>query len=582
MEASEQRPNGTVTNDGTMGVPWFNWHYSDATEHAVNLFFNLDSGISGFTDLHEVDHTMASSSGGVLTDYWRPDGEATHYTYAGYYPPAPGATYPDGPFMTSVTTSAGDDASFTYDSQWRVHTLTIASTGQPDDTTTFDYVAPDGECPSGTANKTVVTYSDGDHAYYCADSEFDVIASDDDVIPDLGDGDDGSCTAPADEPLDCGEGDITPEEADPDEFQARSIATSGFGIADDTHLSEFNMFDGSALFDALPITRVRHIVPWDLAYYPAELDDAAHWVKRAIADGNTVLLSFEKCRAPEHTTAYCVSHGAAPSLHDYSEAINAFFAAADSALAGSDRAALKEVHLFTAWNEPNLDAGNSKTAGQPVAYVYKGSGALTMTNSGAYLAGRYWRNLSAKCRDRTPRCSVIAGDFSDGEVTNPGANKGYGKAYLAQYRAGLHRTPLAWAWHAYDDTKERIVPHTATGNTANDAARRWKRFKAFEKATRLAGGDSPSIYITEVGVIRYADHKVLDDTTNAMKCLLGELPYLSDRIKRFYYYQFRGTAHLDTGLVNRNDPTTKNPDAYDVFLAASSGTRQTCPVPVAG
>src|SRR5690242_550741 len=83
-----------------------------------------------------------------------------------------------------------------------------------------------------------------------ADDAFSVLASDDDVIPDLGDGDDGSCTAPDDEPLDCGEGDITPEEADPDEFQARGIATTGFGIADDTHLSEFNMFDGSALFDA--------------------------------------------------------------------------------------------------------------------------------------------------------------------------------------------------------------------------------------------------------------------------------------------------------------------------------------------
>ncbi|MDA0178694.1 hypothetical protein OJ997_00180 [Solirubrobacter phytolaccae] len=601
-EISEVRPGGhQVTNSGDYGLIETTWEYSDGP--GIHMFYGWYGQINGYNDLHDreqllgVDHAHQST---LIDGHTHADGRVTTYEYLPYYQPAPGATAPDGPFMTRVTTSLGVDARFQYDTSHRVTQLKVIDpVDASEDIWGFAYTVPDDECSTGATVKTTVTYPNGHTEYTCSNASFDVTDADSDGPIDLGDGDDGACTTP----LDCGEGDLSPEDVALPEPSARNTTPSGFGIADDTRVTDFNIFTTDE-FKALDVKYVRHIVPWNVALNhhdgpndpTGELEDAAIWAANALASndladgtvvpGPEILFSFEKCHElkPANGTQ-CAKLGNIPGVTgpgSYVDLMSSFFTQVGNALPGSLLAPLKQVTLFTAWNEPNLEPTSDPTSdrGQPVASIHHVTSAADETNSGAFRAGLFWQQLNAICKNRTPGCAVLAGDFADlgmGSVGNRDPN--WGKKYLEQYRLGMGHKPKTWAWHAYEDTDQRVTPKTQTGVSQQDKeARRWKRYRAFEKATRIPG-DDPTIHITEVGVRRRVNGKarLVGNVDRAMRCLLAELPDLSLRNRRFYYYSFIGNPNFDAGLVAYPDglPTRT---AYDLFKDAREGNPITCPV----
>ncbi len=403
--------------------------------------------------------------GYLLNEHESPDGVTTTYAYN----TANGYSVP-GPLMTSISPSDGEAATFTYDSQRRVQTMTIVIADDDDEVITFAYGAPGSDCPAA-AQKTTVTFSGGGSAFYCSTPDYRVVYSLGDGEPDFGDGDDGTCTVPEDDPTDdyCGEDDIAPEDIYAEENEIQSFAEPPFiwGLGEDA-VSEDALkedltprpggwnFYNSPHFWSLPVTHARHIVPWDLAYkwqtkgVSQELVEAAKWAKGVTTPPlppapqvppKKIMFSFEKCHR-----AGCNRKSALPSLTQYKDAIKDFFDYVDYLYTQPGthaHAALKHVKLFTAWNEPNLKTG-SRDYGQPTGWIKEtdvlstvGLNSHKRPNSGAYQAGRFYKAFAERCakrkEDLNRPCSVIAGEFSDTYDNTQGK---YSTRYLKQYRKG--------------------------------------------------------------------------------------------------------------------------------------------------
>lgn len=618
-ETSEVRPGGhTVTNFAEYPNSIYTaWTYSDGPTVGVG-YIGWYGEVDGMDDLHGNTHDLHVEADQIhlLDQHIHPDGRVTNYEYPdwdGIGPP------PQTTKLSRVSTSTGVDARFLYDAQNRITQVKLIDPAdQSEDIWTFAYTAPDDECSDGSTVKTTVSHPNGDTAYYCSNALYEVIDANDDVVLDWGDGDDGSCTAPPGEPLDCGEGDLSPEDADPsEELQAFDVPDIvGWGIATDDAVldDELNVFE-EALFRDLEIRHVRHILPWNAAWspdtntngVPDQLEEPVRWVVEALETNETngapdpkIVFSFEKCRDANKYPAGIAKcsrpggeegDGAAPTPDTFEDAMDAYFALVDAAGPGSPLEPLRRVRQFTAWNEPNLEPHQPDDPtyalddyGQPVGYVNENPNVATnWQNSGAFRAGLYWKRLNAICKrpSRPFGCSVIAGDFSDWGMAKAGSGRNYGARYIRQYRDGMGHTPTTWAWHAYDDTNQRVTKHR-NGSMETRLADRWKRYKAFEKAIRRPD-NKPDIFITEVGVVRQITDRngvvkkpLAGRVDAAMECLVGELPNLSPRIKRFYYYQYVGNARHDSGLVNFTNHAKRT--AYDTFVDAKDGDTVTCPV----
>ena len=242
---------------GDSGEPFepqgISWTVVDGSEQfEADVFYDLSSAARGLIDFNNRDHAFNAigTHDLLLTQHEGPDAVTTTYGYDTYNGVG------DGPFMTSITTSDGEDASFTYDTQHRIHTMTLS-----DETLTFAYNTPTtGDCATGTTTETVVTYDNGDHDYFCSDADFTVTDQWNDVEPDMGDGDDGVCTPPAEDSgdADCGASDTDPAHVyDEGTFSTESVPANEWGIADDTNATtQYNVF-GQPLLKQLTIRRIR-------------------------------------------------------------------------------------------------------------------------------------------------------------------------------------------------------------------------------------------------------------------------------------------------------------------------------------
>jgi hypothetical protein len=168
-----------------------------------------------------------------------------------------------------------------------------------------------------------------------------------------------------------------------------------------TGISEQNpgMF-GSPAFEALGISNVRVVVPWDAALVD---DERAHvWIEAALARGSAVLVAFDKSRGVQCPGTTC----AGPSIPDYEAGVAAF------------RARWPQITDITPWNEPNHKS-------QP-------------TYSDPGLAGQYYNAARRVC----PGCRLVAGDFLDDANLS---------SWLSNYRAVLTEQPAVWGLHNYWD-----------------------------------------------------------------------------------------------------------------------------------
>ena len=151
-------------------------------------------------------------------------------------------------------------------------------------------------------------------------------------------------------------------------------------VIEGTHFEYF----GKGTFKSLHVKRVRRTVPFDIVYagthggtaQEQELKDVEKWVEkvRALPGGGQPLISFERCdgswiahsKVGESATKSCSTP---PERAEYTTAVTEFLT----------NPVLKNVNLFTAWNEPNNPT-------QPTSELTK-----------AELAGEYWAVLDALC-----------------------------------------------------------------------------------------------------------------------------------------------------------------------------------------
>ena len=322
---------------------------------------------------------------------------------------------------------------------------------------------------------------------------------------------------------------------------------SGWGLAD-------NYYDSSAdptaqisrLYDdprfknhQLGVASLRRIIPWDLvtrgtadrlygctspltggtyivnaARDTRLLANVDAWVARAANDGYEVVLSIERSHARD---AGCYL----PTEREYEDAVRQILQR------------YPYVKLFTAWNEPNHPA-------QPT------SRARVRSHSGLWRAGRFWRRLSALCKNlRDGGCKVAAGEFWDGDRAF--RTSASAKRTVEDYRDGTGTRPSIWAWHAYFAGRRPNQP----------------RFRNFVDATGGAAS-GPRIWLTEQGGEVDKARKDLPNGTpqqwedradDALRHIL-ELPSSTPRITRLYVYHWQSdgvVGHHDSGLLRADD-----------------------------
>lgn len=572
----------------------------DGAGHAITLSYYSDGGsdipqIHGIRDTNNVNYTVTRSDigDGYLGDVADPSGHHWHYTYG----------HDDGDYLVTYAGSGGRTWSYGYDTSHRLSTVTTpdgnvtlirydgtsaraaaivrttdaAHTTGP--TTSYAYSAPTAPCDAagGDIGKTTVTPPTGTAITYCYDNTDQVTYDSSQPFDPAGSepiSDDSTLT---DDPLGAGlDYDCDPATGDCTAGDSSSSAPAGFGpmaipagsqlwgVSDNNFGdgSAFNPFQpvGSARINAwgLSVNYVRLVIPYDIAMLGRDATfraNVAGWLTRAkTATGSSlhVLASFERCRGDARDvngatitvagrTVPCSSYE--PTIAEYTDGVSKF--------RDFVNALGVTVQDYTAWNEPN------RQTYQPTATVAPTGTVPTMANSGAFTAAKYYLTLRGLCGSA---CHVAAGDFLDTDMQN----NAYGTQYLAQYAAGMAPgtsrrpvRPYAWAFHPYSDgdaTEAAIERRTAL---------KFTRLRKFLDATASTNGSagSPDVWISEVGAYRF-----LYNQDGVRKKRHSELcqariaaaettaPDLSSRIKRFYYYEMRGTpGGTDSGLLRSNN-----------------------------
>jgi hypothetical protein len=308
----------------------------------------------------------------------------------------------------------------------------------------------------------------------------------------------------------------------PDGLAKAMKAKSQWGMAEQ-HTGMF----GDTDFTALGIRRIRINVPWNIMDYPST-DDTAKTTMLWLWFANNLhmkpLISFGLDYVGSPT----------PSLDDYRKATDKFLKT------------FPWVTEYTAWNEPNLT----------LQYIDKPK-----------QAGALWLDLYRRCNKAPQRCVVAAGDFSDRGLFVRGApaQDPTRSTYLKRYKLGARINPPVWAFHTYDSGRLHDCDITATGPAKRD----WTKCPISKFI--LSTMPSSAIWLTEQGGVRRRGHKgnvtrTPAETAHDVKQLVA-LPRMNSRIKRFYYYSWKGQKVWDSGLI---DYTTgkKRPRMYNTYRDA--------------
>ena len=273
-------------------------------------------------------------------------------------------------------------------------------------------------------------------------------------------------------------------------FAPRAQAVQITGIADE-NLEEWGGATWSA-FNATGIKQVRHIIPWDTAYRPAALQEAAAWINTAESHGLRVMISFGH------------NEQLAPAPHEYLHAVAAF------------RALFPQVKDYTAWNEPN-----HRPDGYPEA------------KPAAHVAAGYWVNLNFLCTHPHfgPPCTVAAGDFLDPNQSGEDLEK-----YIEKYKETLAEagvSPSVWAIHPYKAAE------------TND----WEKIEKYF----LPHTEGKPIWFTEVGglVCRknkgYSQNNLAESLALQQQSVINLMNKAMPAVQRTYYYAM--SARHDGGFA---------------------------------
>ena len=257
-----------------------------------------------------------------------------------------------------------------------------------------------------------------------------------------------------------------------------------------------------------------------------------------------------------------------PSPATYIENVKAIIARIRSIIAPPGDAGsqdnLAKFKYIEAFNEPN-----HRSYAPSGIYSYpQYKNYADKIQRGAKLAAYYYNELRRHCKTDTA-CAPVAGSFVDlKELTDIGRPNE--ERYFYWYKHYLEKkNPPVWAYHPYNAATE-VVP--TDGKTVKRMTRR--RVQEFLEATKPKPGSSPSsIWFTEAGPLYRGSNGnqrseeclgKTDDDLRVCQWNLGKkmtdflisLPEMSSRIKRFYYYSWRGDANLhDSGMVDRSRET---------------------------
>jgi hypothetical protein len=271
------------------------------------------------------------------------------------------------------------------------------------------------------------------------------------------------------------------------------------------------MFDAPA-WQSLKLKQVRYLVPWDYADHVGQRNEVDHYMLRARAARQDVLVTFTArrgCYLPSgrYSKARVCR---APSASDYRSAFGMF------------DAKFPWVKTYSAWNEINHKS-------QP-------------TFKSPRTAAGYYNVLRAQARRGKFR--VMAADMLD--TGNMGR-------YLASFRRYAKGSPKLWGLHNYGDVNRRRTTFT-------------------KAMLRTVPGE---VWLTETGGIvkllpsfEHSEARAAARTKGLFR-LVGDYDTrrrgMRSRITRLFVYSFYGAepgARFDAGLVNPDGTPRK---ALSVF-----------------
>lgn len=254
---------------------------------------------------------------------------------------------------------------------------------------------------------------------------------------------------------------------------------------------------GNPLLPALEqragVSAARLVIRWDVLHHPAALRATDAWVAGARARGLEIDLTPG---APEDGMS-------PPSLRRYRQEIRRLMAR------------YPDVRAWGAFNEPDLEDLSPTTA------------------------ARYWVIADREARRAGRGAVVLAGEFA---LANPHELRRGG--FVAGYAAELHRLglrPRVWSFHAYSDVFNRDA--LITGDFLRFLGPAW---------------GSPEIWLTEQGVLLRDHVAFLSGRPRAQAAsarTLVDLPNLSPRIRRAYFYQLQSdpSGAWDSALADAHD-----------------------------
>jgi hypothetical protein len=343
-----------------------------------------------------------------------------------------------------------------------------------------------------------------------------------------------------------------------------------------------NIFDSSTGLRSLNLTWARRTVSWNIANYPNSPEHRAleRWLDESHDAQLKPMISFDVCHEDPNEqgppAGSCKGKSNLPTVAAYDAAVRAF------------HTQFPQVHKFTAWNEPNngyqsrvsakgpfVDIAAPDTLTEPTAFAAADGAPLNHDTSGAWTAGQYWQKLHIMCSTPPNKCTAAAGEFIDTQVSNDSRlvdDRHKFNRYLAQYRAGMGKyrpNVEAWAWHAYTDMKRRANARTRSGA--------WSILRRFMRATAVQG---KNIWLTEQGSLFRRDNQPtgLSAATAAMnvRCLLKDAAGYSTRVKKIFYYQWKGEPKWDSGLKTPGQPWTGWNGYNEILNRNQTGS---CPTP---
>jgi hypothetical protein len=270
------------------------------------------------------------------------------------------------------------------------------------------------------------------------------------------------------------------------------------------------MFESPA-WQSLRLARVRYLVPWDYAKDSGQREEVAHYMARARAARQDVLVTFTARRGCFIAGRYATQKACrAPSASAYRKAFRAF------------DAQFPWVKTYSAWNEINHSS-------QP-------------TFKSPRMAAGYYNVLRSQAR--TGKFRVMAADVLD---------TGNMRRYLEAFRRYAKGSPRLWGLHNYGDVNRRRTNFT-------------------EAMLRTVPGE---VWLTETGGIvqllpsfRRSPSRAAARTKNMFR--LADTydtrrRRMRSKITRLYVYSWFGapaSARFDAGLMNADGSPRK---AFAVF-----------------